>query len=113
MTESEIKAALEALKSAGLETQKIDIDSPVSDLVIGQPFAWSGQFNDGYQEGVSNIVRFLREVTYWNGVLMEPSRMGSSVDSVWMELDNGKKFLIGHFKWKNVFVYEPEWRDLL
>jgi hypothetical protein len=53
-----------------LELRKIEIPSPIDTLKIGDDFSYKGQYKDGYEEGISKIKRFYKEVAFWDGVEM-------------------------------------------
>ena len=86
-----------------LEIRKIDIQSPISDLNIGDDFNYKGHYIDGYEEGFSKIVRFYKEVPFWDNVESKPEKNGSNDFPVWAELENGKLILLGYFGFENKF----------
>ncbi len=51
-----------------LEIREIEIVSPIEELKVGDDFLYSGQYKDGYEEGVSKIKRFYKEVPFWDGI---------------------------------------------
>lgn len=85
------------------ETKEIEITSPIDKLVIGEEFLYNGRYKNGYEEGISKIKRFYYEQFYLNDIPQLPKKDGNE-NSVWMELENGKEFLLGFLDYKNKFT---------
>lgn len=87
-----------------LEIKEIEIDSPIDELKIGDDFKWSGVYHQvGFQEGISKIVRFYKEVPFWDGVEKKVKKNIGGGNPVWMELENKKLILLGFLQYKNRF----------
>jgi hypothetical protein len=86
-----------------LEIREIEIPSPIENLKVGDDFFYNGQYKDGYEEGISKIKRFYKEVPFWDGVERKVRKNEGGVHSVWMELENLKIVLLGYLEYKDKF----------
>ncbi len=78
-----------------LDIRQIEITSPIESLKIGDDYFYSGEYKDGYEEGISKIKSFYQDVLFYNGV--EKNTDGGN--SVWMDLENNKMVLLGFLKY--------------
>ena len=95
---------------SNMESKEIDIDSPLETIKIGDEYDFSGQYIDGYEEGTSKIIRIYKESYFYNGKKTNRTR-NSSPDSVFIDLENGKKDLIGFLDYKNRFTLANSKKD--
>ena len=86
-----------------LELKKIEIPSPIDTLKVGDDFTYKGQYKDGYEEGISKIKRFYKEVAFWDGVERKVNKNYGGGNPVSMELENGKLVLLGFLQYKDKF----------
>ena len=98
-----VEKALKYLKAKNLEIREIEITSPIFDLKIGDEFNYRGTYKDGYEEGSSKIIRFYKEVPFWDNIESKPTKNGSNDLPAWAELENGKLILLGYFGFKQKF----------
>ena len=82
-----------------IELREIEIKSPLENLKIGDNFLYKGNYRNGYEEGISKIKRFYKEVSFWKGV----EKNENSEYAVLMELENKKIILLGFIKNKSNF----------
>lgn len=86
-----------------LEIREIEIPSPIENLKVGDDFFYNGQYKDGYEEGISKIKRFYKEVPFWDGVERKVRKNEGGGHPVWMELENLKIVLLGYLEYKDKF----------
>lgn len=86
-----------------LEIREIEIPSPIDNLKVGDDFSYKGQYKDGYEEGISKIKRFYKEVPFWDGVEKKVKKNYGGGHPVWMELENRKIVLLGFLQYKDKF----------
>jgi hypothetical protein len=103
MNPEEIKKAQSYFSSIGLDTRKIDVDSPVKEFQLGDTIQFFADYGKGLTEIKSKVVRIYKEVPHWNGVPSEVKKHGGSAHSCWAQLEDGKKVLLGYFEYKNKF----------
>ena len=86
-----------------LELREIDIPSPVKGLNIGEDFSYKGNYKGNYEEGISKIKRFYKEVPFWNGKESKVKKNEGGSHPIWMELENSKLVLLGFLEYKDKF----------
>ena len=86
-----------------LEIKEIEITSPIENLKVGDDFLDKGQYITGYEESISKIKRFYKEVPFWDGVERKVRKNEGGGHPVWMELDNHKIVLLGYLEYKDKF----------
>ena len=86
-----------------LEIKEIEITSPIENLNVGDEFSYKGQYKSGYEEGISKIKRFYKEVPFWDGVERKVRKNEGGEHPVWMELENLKIVLLGYLEYKDKF----------
>ena len=84
-----------------LELREIDIPSPVKGLNIGEDFSYKGNYKGNYEEGISKIKRFYKDVPFWDGKEQKLDKDDNY--GVWMQLENDKLILLGFIGYKNKF----------
>jgi hypothetical protein len=89
-----------------LDYKHTEIPSPIEQLKIGKEYDYSGQYVNGYEEGTSNIKWFYKEEWIWNDIVEDDNKL-----LVWMELENGKLFILGHLNKKNEFTIHYSIKD--
>jgi len=68
--------------------KEVDVESPTDKLQLGRLFYYSGQYINGFEQGVSPIKRFYYKYLDFFGDKSENS-------DVFVELENGKRDWIG------------------
>ena len=86
-----------------LEIREIEIPSPIDSLRVGDDFSYKGQYKNGYEEGISKIKRFYKEVPFWGGIEEKVKKNYGGGHPVWMELENSKIVLLGFLQYKDKF----------
>jgi hypothetical protein len=77
------------------EIREIDTESPLPEYKVGEDYHYAGEYVHGYEEGTSKIVRFYKDVTFWNGKEEPLKKDNSNFHGIWMQLENGKRILLG------------------
>jgi len=96
---------MKKLEISDLEIREIEIPSPIENLKVGDDFFYKGQYKNGYEEGISKIKRFYKEVPFWDGVERKV-RKNEGGHPVWMELENRKIVLLGYIEYKGIRILE-------
>ena len=86
-----------------LEIKEIEIPSPIETLKVGDDFFYNGEYISGYQEGISKIKRFYKEVPFWDEMERKVRKSEGGGNPVWMELENRKIVLLGYLEYKDKF----------
>jgi hypothetical protein len=87
-----------------LELKEITIESPLSELKIGDEYHFKGtDFKLGYQEGFSKIKSFYKIVPFWDDEPSAPKKDGSNNFPVFMILENEKEILLGFMEYGEKF----------